>query len=83
MKLKFTFLTIVGCMLLSNIQAQVSPLEKADKQFELNNFEGSIKSYTQALESAEDKTVIYTRLGDACQKLGRTIEALQWYEKAA
>ena len=76
-------LLVFGLTLPLFASAQVSALEIADKQFELNNFDGAIRNYRDALESAADKDAIYLRLGDACSKLGKTKDAISWYEKTS
>lgn len=76
-------LPVFGLSLSLCVHAQVSALEKAEKQFEFNNFEGATKSYLQALETVSDKNAVFARLGDVCIKTGRINEAIDWYDKAS
>ncbi len=80
-KFLFAIFLCVGSAFYST--AQSSYTEKGDKQYEINNFEGAIQSYTKALKSLPDNDVIQSKLGDANRKMGKMNEALTWYEKAA
>jgi hypothetical protein len=65
------------------LTAQSPYTEKGDKQYDINNFEGAIQSYTKALKALPNNDLIQSKLGDANRKMGKMNEALAWYEKAA
>jgi septal ring-binding cell division protein DamX len=67
---------------LSSLKAQ-SALEKADKQYELNNFEGALQSYSKALKATPNSDIIQSKMADTYRKLGKFDDAILWYEKAA
>lgn len=73
---------LLSACLCAQVQAQSAALEKGDKQYELNNFEGAVQSYTKVLKNLPDNEVVQTKLGDAYRKLGKYDDAVQWYEKA-
>ncbi len=79
---KIIITSLLCCCFWASLEAQTA-VEKGDKQYELNNFEGATQSYAKALKATPNSDVIQSKLADTYRKMGKLDDAIAWYEKAA
>jgi len=81
--MKKTVLFIIGIVLVNMLAAQ-TPLQKADSLFKNKDYYNSIALYTKALKKAtgEESKYIYYQLGECYRNDNNYLQAEDWYQKA-
>ena len=63
--------------------SQKGLLEKANKQYELHNFKESVVTYQRFIKDNRNNVEAMGKLADSFRHLGRSKDALRWYEAIA
>ncbi|MCP3932215.1 MAG: hypothetical protein GY705_24350 [Bacteroidetes bacterium] len=75
-------LTFFALMICFSLTAQLFPLRRANKQYDLHAYNMAIKSYIDYLRKHPDNKEVMGKLGDCYWHINQLSESAKWYAKA-